>query len=195
MKKSMEIFAAVAAMLSLTGAAQAFEGRNAAGAIDTTCTASGTGKCAMFFDARQGITILNNWNIGAGIWDAAAGAGSAQALAASAGLGVSGLTGWVLPSVDEIRSIWNDSEFGHIQYYFDGYSPNAYWTSTPDGPGQANFFGTYNGLNYGVPTSGVLYTVAVRSGDIAAAVPEPQTYAMLALGLAGVLVAVRRRRI
>jgi hypothetical protein len=195
MNKTLKIFAAAAAMVSLTGAAQAFEGRNAAGAIDTTCTASGAGKCAMFYDARQGITILNNWGIGAGTWDAAAGAGSAQALTAAAGFGVSGLTGWVLPSVDEIRSIWNDSEFGHIQYYFDGYSPNAYWTSTPDGPGQAIFFGTYNGLGYGVPTSGVLYAVAVRSGDIAAAVPEPQTYALLALGLGAVLLAVRRRRV
>ena len=40
----------------------------------------------------------------------------------------------------------------------------------------------------------VLYAVAVRPGDVAAAVLEPQTHALLLAGLGAVVVAVRRRR-
>jgi hypothetical protein len=38
-----------------------------------------------------------------------------------------------------------------------------------------------------------IYAVAVHPGDVAAAVPEPQTSALLLIGLAGVLAAARRR--
>lgn len=39
-----------------------------------------------------------------------------------------------------------------------------------------------------------LLAMAVRPGDVAAVVPEPQTYALLMFGLAGLAVAVRRRQ-
>jgi hypothetical protein len=41
--------------------------------------------------------------------------------------------------------------------------------------------------------SDTYFAVAVRPGNVPA-VPEPQTYAMLLLGMSAVLVAVRRRR-
>ena len=37
-----------------------------------------------------------------------------------------------------------------------------------------------------------LYAVAVHPGDVAA-IPEPQTYAMMLLGISALMVAVRRR--
>lgn len=40
---------------------------------------------------------------------------------------------------------------------------------------------------------GSLYALAVRPGDVAAAVPEPQTYALMLLGIAALMLAVRRR--
>ena len=62
-------WAAAAAMVALMGAAQAapvFQGRLADGTASATCTVSGTGKCAMFYNTTLNITILNDWNIGTG---------------------------------------------------------------------------------------------------------------------------------
>jgi hypothetical protein len=73
----------------------------------------------------------------------------------------------------------------------------AYWSGTeyaPD-PGNAGYFHTYvgyqgNGNDKDVP----LYAVAVRPGDVTAAVvPEPELYAMVLAGLGGLAVARRRR--
>jgi hypothetical protein len=46
-------------------------------------------------------------------------------------------------------------------------------------------------LGYGV--DGFLYAVAVRLGDVAAPVPEPQTLALVLLALGATVVARRRR--
>jgi Protein of unknown function (DUF1566)/PEP-CTERM motif len=78
---------------------------------------------------------------------------------------------------------------------FTNKQPGGYWSGleyAPD-PQSAWGFGTgtgrqgYYGQGYG------LYAVAVRPGDVAAAVPEPQTWALLTLGVTGLLVARRRR--
>jgi hypothetical protein len=91
-------------------------------------------------------------------------------------------------------------------------SPQPGWSPTPDsGPFQNLQSGSYwSGTSWRDPpyawhlgfdggcqcyfdkSSPLIYAVAVRPGDVAA-VPEPQTYAMLLLGLGGVLLAVRRR--
>jgi len=71
----------------------------------------------------------------------------------------------------------------------------GYWSGTeyaPD-PGLAWVFGTDSGFQgVGGKTNG-LYAVAVRPGDVAASVPEPQTLALALLAL-GATMAVRRRR-
>jgi hypothetical protein len=198
--------AAALSALLMTGAAQAaFQGRNASNQVDNTCTVSGATKCTSFYDTTLGITILNNWNIGAGFWDATAAAGSAQALAASAGFAATGLTGWVLPTGDGVQpagaanqylSIWNDAggSLSGLSSKFDGVRSGIFWSGTEYAPfpSDAWFFFTFDGGQvYGDKNNGS-YAVAVLPGDVAA-VPEPQTVALLMMGL-GVLTLVRRRR-
>jgi len=139
----------------------------------------------MFYNPTLNITILNNWNIGQGTWSATATAGSAQALAATAGFYATGLTGWVLPTgngsvtagaQNQYLSIFNQaaSSFAGLSAQFDGVQSGDYWSGTeyapnPDG---AWVFRTFDGAQGLVGKNDALYAVAVRPGDVAAAVPE-----------------------
>lgn len=192
--------------LLLTGAAQAaFQGRNASNQVDMTCTVSGATKCTSFYDTTLGITILNDWNIGIGYWSANADAGSAQAKAAAAGLAATGLSGWVLPTGDgpqpagaanQFRSIWTDagSSYAGLSSKFDGVQSYEYWSGTEYAPSPsfAWYFYTFGGSQSTGPKGDGLYAVAVLPGDVAL-IPEPQTWAMLMMGLGVVTVALRRR--
>ena len=184
----------------------AFQGRNADGSVNNTCTATGGTKCVMIYDSTLNITILNNWNIGFGGWSATAAAGSAQALAATAGFAVTGLTGWRLPTGDgfqgagaqnEYLSIWNDvgSTFANLASEFDGVQADLYWSGSEHAPnpGVAWFFGTDGGGQNGASEGSQLFAVAVRSGDVVAAVPEPESLALVLVGLVAAGVARRRR--
>jgi PEP-CTERM motif len=195
------------ALWLVAGTAQAaFQGRLANGTPSATCTASGANKCTYFFDTTLNITILNNWNIGSGSWSASAAPGSAQALAASAGLTASGLAGWVLPTGDggaaagalnQYKSIWTGvgSSFAGLSGQFDGVQTGNYWSGTVFAPNPSNAWsfntisGNQNLDNQGFP----LFAVAVRPGDVAAAIPEPQTYALMLMGVGVVLLAQRKR--
>jgi hypothetical protein len=79
---------------------------------------------------------------------------------------------------------------------FESLQSYAYWSGTeypPDSDFAWWFMNDYGfQTSYGGKTS-VLYAVAVRPGDVPV-VPEPQTYAMLLLGMSAVLLAVRRQR-
>ena len=206
LKKS---WAAAAAMVALMGAAQAapvFQGRLADGTASATCTVSGTGKCAMFYNTTLNITILNDWNIGTGAWSATAAAGSAQALAESAGAAQTDFTGWLLPTGDgftgagalnQYLSIWNDvgRTLAGLQAQFDRVQSDVYWSGTEYAPlpGSAWGFLTDGGFQGRVDEVGALYAVAVRPGDVSASVPEPQTLALALLALGATVVARRRR--
>jgi len=197
--------AAVAASCLSSASAQTFQGRLVDGTHSATCTVSGPNKCTMFFNPTLNITILNNWNLGQGNWSATADSGSAQALAASAGLAASGLAGWVLPTgngnlaagaQNQYLSIWNDvgASFAGLNGQFDGVQSEFYWSGTEDLPNPFSMW--YFNPSSGYLGSAFLYygwhAVAVRPGDVAP-IPEPQTYAMLLAGLGALLVAVRRR--
>jgi hypothetical protein len=195
------------AFLGVAGTAQAaFQGRDATGAASGSCTALGPGKCTYFYDTTLNITILNNWNLGTGTWSASAAPGSAQALAASAGLTASGLSGWVLPTGDngaaagalnQYESIWNSvgRTFAGLSGQFDGAQSNFYWSGTefaPD-PRLAWYFETRFGGHAFFVKSDALFALAVRPGDVAAAIPEPQTYALMLMGVGALLLAQRKR--
>jgi len=78
---------------------------------------------------------------------------------------------------------------------FNNVQSSDYWSGTKYSPSPdlAWFFRTSVGFQYNVGKANALYAVAVRPGDVAA-IPEPQTYALLLAGLGAVVVAVRRRR-
>jgi len=207
--KTLKTWAAAAAMVALSGAADAtpvFQGRRADGTASATCTVSGATKCAMFYNTTLDVTILNDWNIGTGFWSATAAAGSAHALAASAGAAQTDFTGWFLPTGDgfsgaralnQYLSIWNDvgSSLAGLLSQFDGVRSDFYWSGTeyaPD-PDSAWFFFTFTGEQLYLDKSRALYAVAVRPGDVAASVPEPQTLALALLALGATVVARRRR--
>ncbi len=202
----------MAALICAAGTAQAaFQGRDATGAASGSCTPTGPGKCTYFYDTTLDITILNNWNIGTGTWSPGAVAGSAQALAASAGFAASGLSGWVLPTGDgyaaagannQYLSIWNSvgNSFAGLTNQFNSVQLGPYLSSSDctgfPCPGYPWFFDPNNGnlqdVDFSLSSSQAL---AVRPGDVAAvtAVPEPQTYALMLMGL-GALMVVKRRR-
>jgi hypothetical protein len=202
--------AAAATMAALLGAAgtahAAFQGRLANGAPSSTCTVSGATKCTYFYDTTLDITILNNWNIGTGEWSPSAAPGSAQRLAAAAGFNASGLSGWVLPTgngsapagaSNQYLSIWNavGGTFAGLSSQFDLVRTDFYWS----GSGITGFDGAAWQFRTDSGGQDIRYiefrparAVAVFPGDIAA-VPEPQTYALMLMGVGAVLLARRRR--
>lgn len=88
----------------------------------------------------------------------------------------------VRPRAGEVGGLWLQS--------------NVYWSGleyVSPASGFAWFFDFYHGSqNYGYRLS-EFYAVAVRPGDVAASVPEPQALALMLLGLTAVGVARRRR--
>jgi len=195
---------AVFGCAGVANSAPLFQGRLAQGMASATCTVSGTDKCAMFYNTTLDITILNDWNIGFGFWSASAVEGSAQALAESAGAAQTGFTGWFLPTgagnsvvgaLNQYQSLWNDvgASFAGLEAQFDGVQNATYWSSSeiPDVT-QAWNFDTLAGKG-GAPQANRLFAVAVRPGDVAASVPEPQTLALTLFALGAVVVARRRR--
>ena len=73
---------------------------------------------------------------------------------------------------------------------------NVYWSGTayPGLGGQAFGFDTGPGSQGLYDRTSERYAWAVRSGDVAAPIPEPETYAMMLAGLALLGVAARRRK-
>ena len=82
----------------------------------------------------------------------------------------------------------NTGSFQNLQSYY-------YWSGTENAPNPyfAWYFHTYDGFQNVDSQYHALYAMAVRPGDVAAAIPEPQTYALMLMGLGALMVAVRRR--
>ena len=189
----------------------AFEGRNADGSVNNSCTATGATACVMIYNSTLNITILNDWNIGRGVWDGSAtpSATSAQGLAKAQGEAQTDFTGWRLPtgdgaqpagSLNEYLSIWNDvgGSLAGLQSEFDGVQADVYdvYWSGSEYATNTDFtwiFYALSGFQFTGEKANQLFAVAVRSGDVVAAVPEPESLALVLVGLAAAGVMRRRR--
>lgn len=71
----------------------------------------------------------------------------------------------------------------------------VYWSGTEFAPNPADawYFNSNDGRQNRAGKTGEGFALAVRDGDVAAAVPEPSTFALAALAMGAVMV-VRRRR-
>lgn len=174
--KTMKSWVAAAALLALTGAAQAGLVSN----LDGTVT-----------DTSTNLIWLKNWNV-----NGLAGWAAQKNWAENTLDGFAGSNDWRLPEIGEYRDLFsaygdltlNTQPFANVQPFF-------YWSGTAYTPtASAWIFHPHFGSE-GVPPSAndLYYAVAVRSANVAAGVPEPQTLALALLAL-GATVAVRRRR-
>ncbi len=198
-----------------------FQGRNALNQADATCTAhgdNGSTRCVSYYHAAQNFTILNDLDLGYSFYIPTGGAGSAQALAESAGFAATGLRGWILPSYEMFTSI-----FSAVGYETSGLVNQFYNINNRGGPlyttsGErdagvggrwiecvANSGSSWYFSNCRIEYQGVLEdrarASAFRIGDVLATVeppvttvPEPSTYALMAAGLAALGFVSRRRR-
>jgi hypothetical protein len=87
------------------------------------------------------------------------------------------------------HGLTNTGSFQNMQSY-------VYWLGTEYAPNPTGAWGfyTYDGFQIYYSKDGQFYALAVRPGDVLAAVPEPETYMMLLLGLGAVGALSRRRR-
>ncbi len=95
----------------------------------------------------------------------------------------------LIASDDTPEQIANLSLFTNVQSPF-------YWSGTNYAPSlfpNKWHFGTTFGITVWAPQEFAFFAVAVRPGDVTAAVPEPQTLALALLALGATVVARRRR--
>jgi MYXO-CTERM domain-containing protein len=176
--KLSKIWAAAAAMVALSGAAQA----------GLVLQSNGV----EVLDTDTNLLWLYDWNSsGKKNW------GDAKLWAA--GLTVGGATAgdWRLPEIDEYADLWTDvgSSLSGLQSKFTGVQSNDYRSGTEYAPNPlaAWYFRTSDGNQYNGGKTYALYAVAVRPGNVAAPVPEPQTLTLALLALGAAVVARRRR--
>ena len=90
--------------------------------------------------------------------------------------------------VDTAEQIANLALFSNVQF-------SVYWSGTENAPAPAFawYFNAFDGFQLTDGKPSALYAAAVRPGDVAAAVPEPQTLALTLLALGAAVMARRRR--
>jgi hypothetical protein len=97
-------------------------------------------------------------------------------------------------SENQYLSIWNSvgGSLSGLQGQFQGVRAGTYFSSSV-GPDPDTAWTIFSPSGFQRAGGGTAFAVAVRSGDVAL-VPEPQTYALMLMGVAAVMVALRRRQ-
>ena len=171
---NLKIWAAAAAMVALTGASQAALVSNPDGTVT---------------DTNTNLIWLQNWNVnGLQNWP------TQKAWAETGPDGFAGSNDWVLPSISEYADLF--TAYGNLTLVpqFTNVQSDFYWSGTELTPGiLARYFRPDTGRQFDDFQSNRFFAVAVRPGDVAASVPEPQTLALALLALGATVVARRRR--
>lgn len=115
------------------------------------------------------------------------------------GLDFAGSTDWRLPSIGEYVALF--LAYGDLTEVtaFSNVKDDDYWSGTAyaldpdDALGDAWLFYALDGSQDFAGKLSKVYAVAVRPGDLAASVPEPQALALSLLALGAMVVARRRR--
>jgi MYXO-CTERM domain-containing protein len=173
--KTLKTWLAAAAMVALTGAAQAA----------LISLGNGTVK-----DDNTNLIWLQDWNVN-GVKSLAAQTNWAETTLD----GFAGSSDWRLPSLDEYIALFSAyGDLAQLTAFTNVANRSFYWSSTEDPQDQTSggIFET-RGITGWTPKSERMFAVAVRPGDVAAPVPEPQTLALALLAL-GATVVTRRRR-
>jgi len=172
--KLLKSLAAAAAMVALSGTAQA------------ALVSLGDGTVR---DTGTNLIWLQNWNVnGLANW------ATQKAWAETTLDGFAGSNDWRLPEISEYAALFGDhgnlsvlTQFTNVQTF--------YWSGTEYAPNPVSawyYFALFD-QQFNGDKKAQLYAVAVRPGDVAASVPEPQTLALVLLALGATMV-VRRRR-
>jgi hypothetical protein len=166
LKKHTQTWAALATLAALAGPAQAA----------LVSLGDGTVK-----DTLTNLIWLQDWNVnGLANW-------STQKAWAE-GLDFAGRTDWELPESADYEALFAAyGDLTQVNAFTDVQSSDLYWTSTRvTVHGDARLFDPVNGYHFLDFERSPFFAVAVRPGDVTAAVPEPQTLALslVALGAA-----------
>ncbi len=188
-------------------------------AVPLACTAllvAGTAQAALqdrdlngdtvtdaFYDTDLDITWLRDADVnGLMDWN--------TAVSWADGFNFGGFSDWRLPTSDTCDGFFcASSETGHLWYTelgnsapgpmtntgnFQSLQSGLYWSGRDGFPGTNSAYGfdTSNGFQTQVGWATPGYGMAVHAGDIGL-VPEPETYALMLAGLAGLAWATRRR--
>ncbi len=241
--KKIKIWAAAAAMLALSGAAQSALINRGGGMIyDTTANITWLADMNYAYTsgyAASGVAPGSTWDENT-IWtDGRMGWAAAKTWADNLVYG--GFSDWRLPTVNTSDTTCSyNSDAGPVfglQYYgynctgselsrlfvaelgnkagesvldqtgdtaeqianmalFSNVQSDVYWSGTESAPdtNYARDFGTGGGFqNLGVDKTSALYAVAVRPGDVAATVPEPQTLALAMMAMGGAMLMRRKQ--
>jgi len=171
----LKSLAAAAAMVALTGAAQAALVLQSNG--------------LEVLDTNTNLIWLQNWNLnGRAVW------ATQKTWAETALDGFAGSNEWRLPEISEYGALF--TAYGDLtqETEFTDVQRDYYWSGTEVTPGfLAWYFLPVNGFQSGDFQYFQFFAVAVRPGDVAASVPEPQTLALALLALGAMVVARRRR--
>jgi hypothetical protein len=168
--KTLKTWAATAAVVVLTGTAQAA----------LVSLGDGTVK-----DTNTNLIWLQNWNVnGLQNWS------TQKAWAENTLDGFAGSDEWRLPEISEYAALF--TAYGDLTKLsaFTDVRAASYWSGTVIPPGNVAWvFNPALGLQIDFTQDQLFRAVAVRPGDV----PEPQTLALALLALGAMVVARRRR--